>query len=81
MDNPASVSEYIPVVTAIDASHVPFGFNISYSVATIDSSRISYGGRASLRVVDVEICDEFGNPLDLPENAYVDLVFRIYYSD
>ena len=61
MDNPNSVSEYIPVMTAIDCSSVPFGFNISHSVSTIDSSRISYGGRASLRVVDIEITDEFGN--------------------
>jgi len=79
IESPENVSEFIPLVTTIEASAVPYGFPVSYEIRTIDSSRISFGGRASLRRIDVQICDEFGNVLPLPPNAHVDLVFRVYY--
>jgi len=79
IESPDNVSEFIPLVSTIEASAVPFGFPISWEIKTIDSSRISFGGRASLRRIDIQICDEFGNVLPLPPNANVDLVFRVYY--
>ena len=79
IESPDNVSEFIPLVSTIEASAVPYGFPVSWEIATIESTRISFGGRASLRRIDVQLCDEFGNVLPLPSNAHLDLVFRCWY--
>lgn len=80
VDTPV-VSPFIPLIVPIAANAVPYGFTIAYTATDIEIARVSWGGKVSLRQIDIQITDQYGNPLNLPDNAYVDLVFRMYYDD
>jgi hypothetical protein len=79
VDTPA-IGTYIPLIAAVDCN-VPYGFTISYECKDINSQLISYRLSQSLpnlSYFDIQLCDQYGNLLsDLPENSYVDLVFKI----
>ena len=70
----------IPLVNVIPCSTVAPGFDICYQVEHTDAWGIDYpeSGLVNLRSVDIRICDMYGNVLDIPPNAHVDLVFKIY---
>jgi len=71
----------IPLVNVIPCSTVAPGFDICYQVEHTDAWGIDYPedtGLANLRSVDIRICDMYGNVLENPPNAHVDLVFKIY---
>jgi len=74
----------IPLICAVDCSAVPYGWTIHYDARTDLSSmgynELAVGSRISMRRVDVQICDVFGNILNLPRSAFVDLVFKIHYT-
>ena len=71
---------YIDTIASIDASAVPWGFDVNYTVHTRDQSMISFPAMTSLRRIDIQITDRFGNVLDLPANSYTDFLFRVEYS-
>ena len=79
VDTPA-IGTYIPLIAAVDCN-VPYGFTISYECKDINSQLISYRLSQSLpnlSYFDIQLCDQYGNLLsDIPENSYVDLVFKI----
>lgn len=75
----------IPLMTVVDCSTVPYGFTIHYESKTDSNSQVNYkslgvGSKVSLRSIDINLTDQFGNYLNLPNNAYVDLVFRFEYD-
>ena len=74
------LGSYIPIVGVIPAAEVPYGFTISYQVTDTTAQLISYRSSKNfppLNQFDIQLCDQFGNVLDLPSNAYVDLLFRV----
>jgi hypothetical protein len=74
-----SLTPYIPLYTPIDCSSVPYGFNVNYSLVEPEACSLSFNGDiVSLRRMDIQLTDVYGNVLVLPASAYVDLVFRIY---
>lgn len=76
-----SLNPYIPLYTSIDCSAVPFGFNISYTLRTADACSLSFGGDiVTLRRMDIQLTDCYGNTLSLPRTAFVDLIFRVYLA-
>lgn len=73
----------LPVVVPINISAVPYGFNIGWVAPTTEEWLLRYSqfpDGQTLRNIDIRFCDVYGNVLNLPENAYSDLVFKIYYS-
>lgn len=73
------LSDFIPLVTHIDCSAVPYGYTINYSLVNSESNSLSWNGDlANLRRIDIQLCDCYGNTLVLPQSAFVDLIFRIY---
>jgi hypothetical protein len=73
----------LPVVCVIDASKTPYGYTIQYRNDMSDSWILDYAERQhgiSCKSVDITLTDRFGNPLNLPDNCNVDLVFRIWTS-
>jgi hypothetical protein len=74
-----TLGSYIPLICCIPANQ-PYGFTIAYEAKDINAQMVTY--RASknypnLGQFDIKICDQYGNILDLPPNAYVDLLFRV----
>jgi hypothetical protein len=83
VDTEQGASQFIPLMQPIDCSAVPFGFNINYDVKLIESSLVSYrdtydGQMNSLRSIDLQLTDVFGNLLDMPSTVDSDFVFRMY---
>lgn len=73
------LAPYIPLYSAIDCSAVPFGYNINYSLKTSEACSLSWSGDlVTLRRMDIQLTDMYGNTLVLPQTAFVDLIFRIY---
>jgi len=72
----------IPLVNIVPCGLVPEGYDINYICMNPDAWMIQYNventGLATLRTIDVRICDTFGNVLSLPANQNVDLVFKVY---
>ena len=73
-------AQFIDVIQAIDQSAVPQGFNTAFHVKTEHQSLISFPDQTSLRQVDIRLTDVYGNVLVLPDSCYVDLLFRVTYS-
>ncbi len=78
----AQNGSYIPFLAAIDFSAVPWGFDGIFEAKTpieyqVDFRRTS--GSRSLTNFDVSLTDEYGNPLDLPLNAYLDMHMVFYF--
>lgn len=73
------VGTYIPLVAVVDCT-TPYGFTISYECKDVLSQRIDYRSSQNypnLSYFDIQLCDQYGNLLDMPPNSYCDLVFKI----
>jgi hypothetical protein len=73
----------LPLVTPINCSAVPYGFTISYVAPTDSMWLLAYDSDStgvSLRSINVRLTDQFGNLLNIPDNSYCDLVFKLYYA-
>ena len=72
----------IPLFAVVPCATVPEGFDICWQPSNETMWAVDYTventGLISLRQIDVKLTDVFGNILTLPENQFVDLVFRIY---
>lgn len=80
LDTP-QLANYIPLVTPIDCSAVPYGFNIGYTIYEKDVGRIVFDEQlGSIRSIDFQLTDEHGFELILPANANIDLVFIMEYA-
>ena len=81
----ANNSGGIPLVLPIDCANIPYGFNIPWSVSDENAFKVDYGccfgagSTVNLKTIDIKLTDAYGNELDLPPNAYSDLVFKIWY--
>lgn len=75
-----TLGSYIPLVAVIPCQSTPYGFTVSYEANDINLQQISYRqskNYPSLNQIDLQLCDQFGNILPLPDNAYCDLLFRV----
>ena len=78
LDTP-DLSKYIPLITVIDCSPVPYGFCVNYSQHERRVGHIDFDDSVSLRFIDFKLTDQRGFVLPLPSNGYIDLVFEITY--
>ena len=74
------LSNYIPLVFPVDISGVPYGFDCHFLCPQLELTNIHFDELATLRYVDVQLTDAFGNTLPFPRNAFCDLTFRMLYS-
>lgn len=78
-DSVDSNGGYIPLVWSIENS-VPYGFRIGYEASDQLISRIDIrNGTLSNKTLNIRLCDKYGHTLVLPENAYVDIIFKIFF--
>jgi len=73
----------LPLICVVDGSKTPYGYTIQYRNNESDSWLLDYAERQhgiSCKSVDIMLTDRFGYSLNLPDNANVDLVFRIWTS-
>jgi len=74
----------IPLIIPIDCSQVPYGFHINYEAKTklaqLTFNDLGVGSRVSLQNLDLSLTDQYGNHLNLPQNAFCDLVFKFNYT-
>jgi hypothetical protein len=76
-------AQFIPLMQPIDCGSVPYGFNINFDAKLVESSLVNYrdsyqGQINSLRSIDIQLTDVFGNLLDMPSTVDSDFVFRMY---
>ena len=70
----------IPLVWSI-ANEAPFGFPISYEANDPTISQIDVkNGTLSNRRWSIRLTDMYGHTLTLPDNQYVDIIFKVFYS-
>ena len=75
------LSGSIPLVDVISCSDVPYGYNVGWINHEIQSNLVEFTSGMTLRSIDIQITDKFGNIIDMPANDYVNLIFRIYYKN
>jgi len=78
----ASNGSYIPFLAAIDFSNVPYGFTAYFEAKTPQIFQITYAresGTRLLQLFDIQVTDQFGNLLALPDNDYLDMHMVFYY--
>ena len=70
----------IPLVWSI-ANEAPFGFPISYEANDPTISQIDVkNGTLGNRRWSIRLTDMYGHTLTLPDNQYVDIIFKVFYS-
>ena len=78
-DSVDSNGGYIPLVWSI-GNPVPYGFQIGYEANDERISRIDIrNGTLSNKTLNIRICDKYGHTLVLPANAFVDIIFKIFF--
>ena len=79
LDSEDSHGGTIPLLWSL-ANDVPHGFQISYEANDPTISQIDVkAGTLSNRRLTIRICDQFGHTLVLPQNQFVDIIFKIFY--
>ena len=72
----------IPLFAVVPCATIPEGFDVCWQPSNETMWAVDYTventGLVSLRQIDVKLTDVFGNILTLPDNQFVDLVFRVY---
>ena len=73
----------IPLLLAVGCANVPYGFSINYQTAQQEqyTSYSNKGVPMQLRSIGIQICDKYGNLLNIPENCFVDIIFRITFLE
>lgn len=80
-DHDDSNSGSIPLVWSVPCSNVPYGFTVSWESNDAEINRIDIkNGTVSNRTFNIKITDQYGHPLVLPDNQYVDMIFKVFYE-
>jgi hypothetical protein len=80
IDSEDSNGGNIPLIWSIP-NQVPYGFQISYESNDGGLNQIDVkNGTLSNRRLAIRITDQFGHALFLPDNQFVDLIFKVFYN-
>ena len=81
LDSEESNGGNIPLVWSIATNTTPYGFQIDYESNDPVSSQIDVkNGTLSNKRFTFRLTDAFGHVLELPNNAFVDMLFKIFYN-
>lgn len=79
LDSEDSGGGNIPLVWSIPNT-VPHGFQLNYELNDPSLNQIDVkNGTLSNTRLHLKITDQFGHVLTLPPNAYVDMIFKVFY--
>jgi hypothetical protein len=79
-DHEDSNSGNIPLIWSVGCSNVPYGYNISWESNDAELNRIDVkDSTISNRTFNIKITDKYGHVLSLPDNQYIDLIFKVFY--
>ena len=81
VDAPVNGS-YIPFLGCIDFTAVPYGFEGSFVAQTPREYQVDFrrnSGSRSLNSFDISVTDQYGNPLQIPDSAFLDMTLVFTY--
>ncbi len=70
----------IPGIDVIPTNYIPYGFNVSWRNNETSQNIVQYTKAISIKQIDIQLTDQYGNIVSLPENCYCDLVFKLYLA-
>jgi hypothetical protein len=68
----------IPLIMSIPNT-VPFGHTLDWAANDAQSLTVSWPMSISVRSIDIQLTDRFGNTLSLPSNIHPDILFKMTY--
>ena len=70
---------WIPLIQAIPTHTIPYGYGICWQNNDAQSGVVRWSSPISIRSIDIQLTDKFGNDLYLPSNCHADLIFSVSY--
>ena len=68
---------WIPLIASIPTNTTPYGYVIDWMANDIQSNIVTWSSPISIRGIDIQLTDRYGNVLHIRNNIHPDIIFKM----